>query len=308
MIQVITKGGMGNQMFQYAFALQVKRLNPSDAIYLNGGWHSFMNDARRLSLGHFCLDEQVKEVSRFRSLLFLGAFFAATIRSLGLGNSIGFLKHSKEVLRRCAQRLFLDGVYFTPEIFYVPQARVGKGNKHLCGYYQNPSVVEGIEDELRKAFTVRTPASDANRQLLAEIESHNAVCLHVRRGDYSLFSQLQVCNEAYYAEAVRLAVAELESPVFYVFSTGHEDIEWVRRNYKFDADVRFVDLDNPDYEEIRLMMACRHFIISNSTFSWWAAVLSNRSENKRVWMPGRWLNGVDVQMGFPSWTVVSVES
>ena len=299
---------MGNQMFQYAYALQVKRLNQSDTICLNGGWHSFMSDARSLSLGHFNLDDKVVIVSRFKSFILLCSFFAATFWVLGLRKSMSFLKQHKAVLNKYAEQLFDRGVYFTPEIFFVPRVRVGRGNKHLCGYYQNPAVVEGIEEELRMAFSVKTPASDANMKLLAEIESQNAVCLHVRRGDYSLFPQLQVCNEYYYSEAVKRAVKELDSPVFYVFSTGHEDVEWVRKNYKFDVDVRFVDLDNPDYEEIRLMMACRHFIISNSTFSWWAAVLSNRAKNKRVWMPEKWVNGGDVQMGFPSWSVVPSHS
>lgn len=295
---------MGNQMFQYAFALQVKRLNQADTICLNGGWHSFMSDARSLSLGHFCLDDKVKIASRFQSFFYLCDFFIATFRSLGVRNSINYLKHRKSVLSKYEERLFDCGVYFTPAIFSVPDARESSGNKHLCGYYQNPAVVKGIEDELRAAFTVKTPASDANQKLLAEIESQNAVCLHVRRGDYSLFPQLQVCNEYYYTEAVRQAVQELDSPVFYVFSTGHDDVEWVKKNYQFDAEVRYVDLDNPDYEEIRLMMACRHFIISNSTFSWWAAVLSNRAENKRVWMPEKWLQGGDVQMGLDTWTSV----
>lgn len=304
MIHVVTKGGMGNQMFQYAFALQVQRLNQADTIYLNGGWHLFMNDKRTLSLGHFCLNDKVVEVSRVKRFFLLFSFFVATFRSLGLMASISFLKQHKEVLKKYDERLFEQGVYFTPKIYFVPQVRAGKGNKHLCGYYQSSAVVEGIEEQLKASFFVKTPASDANAKLLAEIESQNAVCLHVRRGDYRLFPLLQVCNEYYYYEAVKQAVAELESPVFYLFSTGHEDIEWVRQNYKFEADIRYVDMDNPDYEEIRLMMACKHFIISNSTFSWWAAVLSNRAENKRVWMPEEWLKGVDVQMGFPSWTIV----
>ena len=75
--------------------------------------------------------------------------------------------------------------------------------------------------------------------------------------------------------------------MFFVFSTGHDDIEWIKENYHFNANIQYVDLDNPDYEELRLMKACKHFIISNSTFSWWAAFLA-RNKTKIVWVPSVW--------------------
>ena len=197
------------------------------------------------------------------------------------------------------------GLYYTSNPYSMPEIQESRGTKHIYAYAQTPDAISGIEDELREAFAVRAQPSAENAALLSEINSCNAVCLHIRRGDYSLYPAYQVCDEAYYTEAVCQAVASLSSPVFYVFSNTREDIQWIKDHYHFDADVRYVELENPDYEELRLMMRCNHFIISNSTFSWWAAVLSSRcADAKRVWAPARWFNGADVRMTLDEWTLI----
>ena len=141
--------------------------------------------------------------------------------------------------------------------------------------------------------------------MLEEIKSCNGVCLHIRRGDYfspQYINTHAVCDERYYAEAVSQAKEMIENPVFFVFSNDHESLEWIKQNYSFPpVDIRYVDLANPDYEELRLMKACKHFIISNSTFSWWAAVLSEESSSKMVWAPKVWVKGSPCTLNMDSW-------
>ena len=85
-------------------------------------------------------------------------------------------------------------------------------------------------------------------------------------------------------------------------------MEWVRSHYRFDAEMHYVDLDNPDYEELRLMMACKHFIIANSTFSWWAAVLSNAAgAAKQVWAPAEWWRGSGINMALDEWITLRTD-
>lgn len=81
---------------------------------------------------------------------------------------------------------------------------------------------------------------------------------------------------------------------FFVFSNTRKDLEWIKENYHFydksgNRPLRmvYVDLNNPDYEELRLMYSCKHFIISNSTFSWWGAYLGSY-DGKIVLAPYRW--------------------
>ena len=79
---------------------------------------------------------------------------------------------------------------------------------------------------------------------------------------------------------------KLKDPTFFVFS---DDIDWVKKNMKFPKSTYFETGDDPVWEKIRLMYSCKHFIISNSTFSWWAQYLS-RNKKKIVIAPSRWGN------------------
>lgn len=305
MIHLITKGGMGNQMFQYAFALQVKKQNEDKHIWLDALYHPFSKDKRKPSLYHFCLAEHTRDCSWWRACYLMGRMAFTMVRVLGIKRMWSFIKARKRTLTKCENEMCKAGVYMLDSAWSVPPIEKSKALKHLFSYFQTPDIMAGIEEELRQAFTIKTPPSQANQEILRKIQSQNAVCMHVRRGDYSKHPQLQVCNEAYYAKAVKQALAALDNPVFFVFSTGHEDVEWVRQHYRFDAEMQFVDLDNPDYEELRLMMACKHFIISNSTFSWWAAVLSAAAgSQKMVWAPTVWLKGSHLKMTLDSWHLI----
>ena len=307
MIHLFTKGGIGNQMFQYAYAMQVQKLCKDKRIYVNGIMHSLSSDGRVCGLHHFALSDPTHICTPAQSVTMLIQIAVAFIRGMGFFPFVKFLKSYVAFYRKQGENVTAvgPGVCFTTNYFVSPALEWVKEENHVYGGFQHTSTINGIIDDLRSAFTIITPASEANQKMLEEIQAENAVCLHIRRGDYGLFPQLQVCNEAYYSNAVRQAQAELENPVFYVFSTGHDDIEWVKKNYSIEGDVRYVDLDNPDYEELRLMMACRHFIISNSTFSWWAAVLSAASgDSKRVWAPAEWMREVDVSMILEGWTKI----
>ena len=86
------------------------------------------------------------------------------------------------------------------------------------------------------------------------------------------------------------------------------NLDWIKQNYKFDYNVEHVDLNNCDYEDLKLMSSCDHFILSNSTFSFWAQYLS-KNESKHVVVPSKWFLGdnddaSDIYM--PSWKIIEV--
>lgn len=291
-------------MFQYTFAMQVRRMSGEKQICINGILHPLSKDGRVVSLHHFKLLENTSICSGIHSIIKAFQFIFAVLTTCGVRGTWNFVKHIAVFQKTKNGNVEIDkeDIYFTTNAFRTPKVRMSTGLCHIYGGFQNVATIEGIVEDLRTVFTVKTVASSANREMLADIQSCNAVCLHVRRGDYGLYPQLQVCNEKYYTTALEHARRVLKSPTFYVFSTGHEDIEWVKKNYSFGPNVKYVDLDNPDYEEIRLMMSCKHFIISNSTFSWWAAILSSAAgTDKKVWAPKEWMKENSTSMLPDSW-------
>lgn len=295
-------------MFQYAYAMRVMHVIVDKRICINGLLHMISKDKRSVSLHHFKLAGGTHVCSKLESYCRFVQFLFSVAGVYGIS---GFLKYVWRLVtfqktKRDNVEMNCGNVFFTTNAFSTPEVRQVAGNSHIYGGFQSLATVEGIIDELRAAFELKTKPSAENEIVLREIKNSNAVCLHIRRGDYKLFPQLQVCNEKYYATAVQLAKSQLKNPVFYVFSTGREDIEWIKKHYVFDAELRYVDLDNPDYEELRLMMACKHFIISNSTFSWWAAMLSNEAkEQKKVWAPSEWMKEAHVSLVPECWNKVA---
>lgn len=298
---------MGNQMFQYAYALRLQKLYPEIFIALNSFLHAYSRDSRQFSLGNFKLNEHTFSVSTVKRPLYFIKFCLKIACVAGLKTLFHMLRFNRRALSHYRERLMDKGVYCPTDAhdIPVPNLDLKYGDKYLYGYFQSISVIKGIEDILRDAFTIKTEPSRENMAMLEEICGCNSVCMHVRRGDYGLYPQYQVCDESYYRRALEQACELIDNPIFYIFTTGHEDVLWIKRHYHFNADVRYVDLDNPDYEELRLMMSCKHFVISNSTFSWWAAVLSNQCVSKKVWAPSIWYKGGEkVNMFADDWILL----
>ena len=78
----------------------------------------------------------------------------------------------------------------------------------------------------------------------------------------------------------------IENPKYIVFS---DDVEWCKNNMDFPENTIYENHGNTIYEKLKVMSNCKNFIISNSTFSWWAQFMSN-NQNKKVIAPKKWNN------------------
>jgi hypothetical protein len=160
-------------------------------------------------------------------------------------------------------------------------------NSYLHGYWQSERYFAHIADDIRAAFTFKTPPSAANQAMADQISATPSISLHVRRGDYLNTTAHGVCDQAYYTAALaRLLPMIKTDPTVYIFS---DDPDWSRNNLKLGHKTVVVDLNGPtaDFEDMRLMSLCQHHIIANSSFSWWAAWLNN-TPTKQVVAPARW--------------------
>jgi hypothetical protein len=157
-------------------------------------------------------------------------------------------------------------------------------------------------------LSFKEPAQGKNLEVLKQIKQcKNPVSLHVRRGDYTLAAEGNIALSIdYYTSAISTFKERLVDPTFFVFS---DDMAFVRQNLPHHVKAIFVDNNDAtaSHEDLRLMSACHHHIIANSSFSWWGAWLNPRPD-KMVIAPKHWLLKADSyypDLLPPSWTLAA---
>ena len=157
---------------------------------------------------------------------------------------------------------------------------------YFDGYFQTEQYFQSNRDWLLKAFVPKDESSPVCQAIINQIRSVNAVSLHVRRGDYlKLQNTLGLGSLEYYRRAVTYIADHAPDPYFFIFS---DDLDWCRQNLDIPYPCIYVDKAwDSDIWDIYLMRLCRHNIIANSSFSWWGAWL-NENPNKIVIAPKTW--------------------
>lgn len=169
--------------------------------------------------------------------------------------------------------------------------KVGYG--YLTGYYQSASFPEAIKDTLKRELLFPEVDDAGMKKYLELLKEKNTVSIHIRRGDYlsetnnAIYGN--ICNEEYYLRAMEYILQSVENPIFVLFS---DDIEWVKKNCSIKNAIYIESKEFQNYSDwydMYLMSMCRHNVIANSTFSWWGAWL-NDYEEKIVIAPKKWFN------------------
>lgn len=265
-------GGLGNQLFQYTAASSLAKRSGRQLVLDISEFETYT--LHQLGLQHF----NTKFVAADAVLL-------AAIKK----------REQKSLIERAFNKL---GIYFSAFRYYYEQSfpvdqrllQQKDGSIYLKGYFQTEKYFADNLVNIREELKIITPPSAQNIEALAVIQNCNAVSLHVRRGDYvsnpEVLNYHGTCDQAYYENAVALIAKEVVKPVFFVFS---DDIAWAKANIKTGFETHFMDINDAatNYEDLRLMSACKHNIVANSSFSWWGAWL-NTYEAKKVIAPRHW--------------------
>lgn len=268
-IRVRLIGGLGNQMFQYA-AARALALRTGARVKLDLSWFG-TDPERQYALGPFAIEADVLDCSlKIRNDKHL---LARVARRLGLVNIPEDIPNFREVSFRYDQRI---------EKVMCPVI--------LDGYFQSEKYFAKYRNQITAEFTVQPPPSVAANYLLDQIVNTDAICLHVRRGDYISNPKANayhgICSLDYYREGLAFVSKGLGTPHCFVFS---DDPGWVRENFRSDLPTTVVDIHRPEqaHEDLRLMAACQHFVIANSSLSWWGAWLG-AGAGKKVVAPLHW--------------------
>lgn len=175
----------------------------------------------------------------------------------------------------------------------------------ISGIHQTYKFAAQIRETLLKDFTFDFMREEGLVNLHNDIIHSNAVSVHIRRGDYILeqnkWSYGGICTEKYYEDAIHYIKEKAGRCTFWFFS---DDIDWVKEHYdKDEYSAVFVERSMfehyQDWYDMYLMSICKHNIIANSTFSWWGAWL-NQNADKIVIAPEKWIHRFDYEDIYPS--------
>ena len=160
----------------------------------------------------------------------------------------------------------------------------------LKGGWQSEKYFKSYENEIRARLQLKPPLIQNVIEIAKNIKKENAVSVHIRRGDYLrkkiIYEWHGVMEKEYYAKAFELMHAKTKATRAYYFT---DDVDWVAKNLlpSFNGEIISANITKSHYEDLYLMSQCRHNIIANSSFSWWAAWLNDHSD-KIVIAPEKW--------------------
>lgn len=274
MIITRLKGGLGNQMFQYAAGYSLSRENNSKLLVDGSFLYESANDntitPRQFELNSFGIeDDNLKygRVNRIRKIIKSRLYQAVQSRSR-----------------------FLPWKYFHEKQFsYDPDFFKLTGNVYLEGYWQSEKYFIKYREELRAKFQSILPLSEKSEALINYLRKNFTVSVHIRRGDLisnpGAAAYHGICDDEYYLNALQQLRSRHPFIKVIVFS---DEPEYVREKMQFLEPEVIVDWNgNRGSEDLQLMKHCSHHIIANSSFSWWGAWL-NPSGDKEVFAPRRW--------------------
>ena len=265
MIIVKIVGGLGNQMFQYAYAKKLDTLGFEVKIDTSAFKHYDLHGG--YGLDNYSISLEVaddKELSKFKKSRLLEKLY----------KKIPFLT-GRTVMEK--------------SLLYHEKYLKSADGSYVDGYFQSEKYFFDIKETLLKEFQIRPEISDYSKNIAKKIlQSDTSVSIHIRRGDYIHNPKANavhgVCSLEYYKKAIGLIEKKFKNPTFFIFS---DDIKWSRENLGIKNSFFVENGDRIPHEDIYLMSLCNHNIIANSSFSWWGAWL-NRYNKKIVIAPQRW--------------------
>ena len=275
------KGGLGNQLFQYAMYLKLKSM----------GYSVFIDDREILRHGN-----------QHNGLDLTNAFDIHYSR-MSLCHAI------KCLIWRTHDKIIKKGNLFKAYNILIDEEPstfadiINESTHYLKGYWQEPNYWFDIRDDIVSLLRFRVnPINELTKKLVERMQKVVTVSIHVRRGDYlwngNAESRMGICTLEYYKEAISYIKEFEPTAYFLVFS---DDPDWVKNNFDF-IDYVMVDWNKGknSYVDMFLMSRCNHNIIANSSFSWWGAFL-NKNPDKMIICPRKWYNDMDSNLMLDEW-------
>ena len=315
MIYVDFNGRCGDQFFQYAFArkiqLYLRNKEPLNFNFYNQErWRKKTNnDSFRNDLQFFHVVENNSFVSEINNFEKYGSKHQKElVKKYDFWRKVSVKLKVRFFARSYQKKLQRNGLYFDDEyfdFFKYPKTNI---DVFIRGYFEDyKNFYEGsLRDAILQELKPKQELRPEYLEFLNKIKNCNSVCISLRswkevKDDSSTFNSRMICSKQYYEEAIKIIKEKFSDAVLFIFS---DDIEWAKQTLGSIDNVYFESGDNTIEEKIILMSACKHFVIANSSFSWWVQYLSTNI-NKTIISPDRWYNdNNDTRIIHRNWIII----
>lgn len=281
MYYIRLKGRLGNQLFIYAFARKlVYKYGKQVLIYdrkneRDPKWYSHLDNYKLNDDVHFTSNK--KSVMKFN---IVSKLLFAYDRIIGDHMN----PRQKNNFQRKRLNLNIKHGLFLLQDGYVKLPQNLKDGTFFDGYFQSPKYFDDIRDDIIDELTPQYKFNNDEKGFINRIENTESVCVTIRLGDYLNNSTHQVCSKKFYINAMRKMKELHPNAEFFIFS---DEINKAKDIFDFPYSVIYDSGRMKDFASLFVMSKCKHFIISNSSFSWWAQYLSQNAQ-KTVIAPHKW--------------------
>lgn len=300
-IYVFLSGRCGNQLFQYAFARAFQLRYGGKLIfdytqgpYNNNDGESYHRDLYDLNNLADCSFIERKSFdasifSKFQLRVF--SFVNKLYNHIGwkYPKASDLLKYVLSRILAWPLQLFF-GIYHieSPNSSWLVLPPLFHKTIIIRGYFESAKYFDKYDYIIKNELALNID----HIPLKNVLESKETICMSIRRGDFlsdRFKGRYLVCTEQYYKSAIDYVRSKHPNCQLLICS---DDIEWCKKNLDFGiAEVFYEPRGLRPIETLQLMSRCNHFVMSNSTFSWWAQHLCI-NPNKIVIAPKRWRNGL----------------
>ncbi len=303
MIAVSLVGRIGNQLFIYAAAEAIRQKRGRnekivfyDQSILDRGWKNSLVDYPLDNVEYVHSEKQRGWVTKLKSFVYsrcirlIGAKYNAAKRFQFENNYQSLLNHLGIIA--CTNG-------------YIPITTPKAKNVCMKGYFQSWKYFEDIIPTIREKYRYRLPLL-REKEYVQQLEKRNAVCISIKVEHNAGNPLFDVCGREYYIHAIKYICNHVDNPLFFICS---DNVPYVLEHYidanKYDCIFQEQGLSVSD--SLAIMSVCKHFVIGNTSFGWWAQFLSN-NPHKIVVAPNRWYRdeNMPVDMHDPHWHLIDV--
>lgn len=284
MIYLKLKGRLGNQLFMYAAARSIQKrwgddqeIVIEDCGCLSEGFENllpnyslknvrYIHDLKFVKSRHFILQLWIARVIKLLQMnMNARQIYDFDVKYQRIYNHLGLVR-------------VIDG--------YIPLSIDKIKNVYMYGYFQCEKYFMDIREELKNIFRLEELIDGSEYPGLDLIKERNTVCISVKVECNIGDDMYGVCSSDYHRKAMRIIRDRVEAPLFFICS---DDPQYVVDNLISTDDVDYIIQDQsfPAHITLGVMALCKHFIITNSSFAWWAQYLGDH-EDKIVIAPSRW--------------------